>query len=501
MHPLFPGLETVEDRVFWKHYNEHLSTVLTVEGEHKNAFKDVMIPIVVKHQGLMHSILSLASKHLDFDTPYGINVLRNNPNTTVEALRERSAYHHDQARLRFYHDVEFTNGKPTTDDRTLICARYGQMLCFLLEALVEGSPRGEHRLHLTVYRNLVSTSPPDGSAFMSFIAEVFQYYLFADELLYSATNMNACSSSMYQAPPMPQIHTPRLLGVADGLLCYLSRITAMRNIVRANMLEQMDPTVGYPLLYVAEDIHEEIREPSSHWPPGDGRDRVSQLYQLMIWIYLHRTVYAPEFSAPASMASSVASVSFIHSSPSHGRPAASSAVNTPPHSASASCASSPRLASSGHGHFDSRSSRPHSRIGPSSLSHGSNPDAGETGESAGDRADSPPPVRRPSHLESLLISSVEEALALLESFKPSDPCQTLLLLPCFLVGTACFSPAQQKRLRAAVRTVRGYTGMRNADRVAEVLEEVWRLMEAGDWVAAWDWAGVAERLGLDFIPA
>jgi hypothetical protein len=89
----------------------------------------------------------------------------------------------------------------------------------------------------------------------------------------------------------------------------------------------------------------------------------------------------------------------------------------------------------------------------------------------------------------------------LESFRPSDPCQTLLLLPCFLVGTACFSPAQQKRVRAAIRTVRGYTGLRNADRVAEVLEEVWRLMAAGEWVAAWDWPGVAERLGLDLTPA
>jgi hypothetical protein len=498
MHPLFPGLETVEDRVFWKHYNEHLSTVLTVEGEHRNAFKDVMIPIAVKEQSLMHSILSLAGKHIDFDTPYGINVLRNNPNTTLEALRARSAYHHDQARLRFYHGAEF-NGKLNTDDRTLLWARYGQMLCFLLEALIEGDTRGEHRLHLTVYRNLASTAPPDGSAFMSFITEVFQYYLFADELLYSATNMDACSSSVYQAPPMPQIHTPRLLGVADGLLGYLSRITAMRNIVRANMLERMDPAVGYPLLYLAVDMDDEIREPFSHWPPGDGRDRVSQLYQLMLWIYLHRTVYPPSVSTPASMASSVASISFIHNSPSHGRAAASSVVNTPPRSTSTSCTSSPRLTASSHGRSDSRSSRPHSRMGPSSRTHDSNQDAGEA-SSAGERADSPPPIRRPSYVESTLISSVEESLALLESFKPSDPCQTLLLLPCFLVGTACFTPVQQKRLRAAVRTFRGYTGMRSADRVVQVLEEVWRLMEAGDWVAAWDWAGVAERLGLDFLP-
>jgi hypothetical protein len=96
---------------------------------------------------------------------------------------------------------------------------------------------------------------------------------------------------------------------------------------------------------------------------------------------------------------------------------------------------------------------------------------------------------------------VDESLALLASFKPTDPCQVLLLLPCFLVGTACFSPVQQRRVRAAIRAVRAYTGLRNADRVAEVLEEVWRLMRVGDWVAAWDWPGVAAGLNLHFSPA
>ncbi|KAK4098732.1 hypothetical protein N658DRAFT_509353 [Parathielavia hyrcaniae] len=518
MYPLFPGLETVEDRVFWKHYNEHLSSVLTVESEHKNAFKDLMIPIAIKHQGLMHSILSLASKHIDFETPYGIGILRKNPGTTVEALRARSLHHHDQARLKFYHDIESTNGKSNIDDRTLVSARYGQMLCFLLEALVEGSPRGEHRLHLTVYRNLNLSSPPNDSAFMSFIAEVFQYYNFADELIYSATNRDAYSS-LKPLPPLPPIHTPRLLGVADGLLGHLPQITAMRNIIRDNMLAHIDPAVSYPVIYPAEDIDAALRGWSSHWPPGDSRDRVTQLYRQMMWIYLHRTVYPPSFSAPPSMTSSVASASsLIHSSPSHGRPAAApSVVDTPPHSASASCASSPKLSAS------SKSSRPLSRTGlpshrphtegtpgppgagaesgPATAAAGAGASASASASASSARAESPPPLRQPSNLDAWLVSAVDESLALLESFKPGDPCQTLLLLPCFLVGTACFSRTQQARLRAAARTVRGYTGLRNADRVAEVLGEVWRLMEAGDWAAAWDWPGVAKRLGLDFIPA
>ncbi|KAK4033051.1 fungal-specific transcription factor domain-containing protein [Parachaetomium inaequale] len=499
MRPLFHGLETAEDRIFWKHYNEHLSAVLTVEGEHKNAFKDMMIPIAVKHQGLMHSILSLASKHLDFDTPYGANVLRNNPNTSLEALKQRSLYHHDQAVLRFYHDVEFTNGTPNTNDKTLVAARYGQMLCFLLATLVEGSPRGEHRLHLTAYRNLISTSPPEDSTFLSFIAEVFQYYIFADELIHSAVNQDA-GSPVKPLPPIPAMHQPRLLGVADGLLGYLSQITAIRNTIRGKMMAQMDPVVDYEDLYSATDIDGALQEWTPHWPPGDSRDQVSLLYKQMMWIYLDRTVYLPSPSAPpSSMASSAASLPFIHSAPSHGRPPPS-VVNTPPQSASTSCASSPKFVGSSHGP-NLKTSRPSSRLDPSSRPRGSNLDAGETAAAGGSRAESPPPARQPPHLNPRVTLAVNESLALLESFKPSDPCQTLLLLPCFLVGTACFNPTQQKRVRAAIRTVRGYTGLRNADRAVEVLEEVWRLMQAGDWVAAWDWPGVADRLGLDFIPA
>ena len=62
MQPIFHGLENAEDMIFWKHYHAHLSTVLTVEGEHKNAFKDLLIPIATKHQGLMHSILALSMR-------------------------------------------------------------------------------------------------------------------------------------------------------------------------------------------------------------------------------------------------------------------------------------------------------------------------------------------------------------------------------------------------------------------------------------------------------
>jgi hypothetical protein len=496
MQPLFHGLETVEDMIFWKHYNEYLSAVLTVEGEHKNAFKTMMIPIAVKHQGLMHSILSLASKHMDFETPYGTNILRNNPATTLEALRERSIFHHDQARLKFYDDVEFTKDKSNTD-KILVSARYGQMLCFLLEALAEGSPRGEHRYHLNAYRHLIGTSPPEDPAFLSFIAEFFQYHIFADELMHSAIGCRNSNSPPKPLLPIPEIHPPRLLGVADGLLDYLPQITAIRNTIRINMMGHADFAIDYVNLYRAVDIDAAIRDWTPHWPPGDNRDRVGLLYKHMVWLYLVRTICPPSASSPPSLASSAVSLSLVHSSPIHGRPT-SSVVNTPPQSASTSCASSPKLIGFASGP-KSKSSRPVSRLDSSSSSALGGPDA--RAHANENRADSPPPIRQPPQHDPRVTLAVDESLAILETFKPSDPCQTLLLLPCFLLGTACFGPTQQRRLRAAIKNVRGYTGLRNTDRAVEVLEEIWRLMGVGDWVAVWDWPGIAHRMGLDFIPA
>lgn len=127
--------------------------------------------------------------------------------------------------------------------------------------------------------------------------------------------------------------------------------------------------------------------------------------------------------------------------------------------------------------------------------------ASSSESAAAERANSPPPIRRPSYVDPRVILAVDESLAILDTFKPGDPCQTLLLLPCFVVGTACFTPDRQDRVRAAVKAVRGYTGLRNSDLVLRVLEEVWRLMELGEWDAVWNWGEVAKGMGLDFIPA
>ncbi|KAI8958018.1 fungal-specific transcription factor domain-containing protein [Daldinia sp. FL1419] len=452
LQPIFEGVETPEDMVFLNHYISHLSGVLTVEGQHKNAFKDMLLQMAVEHRGLMHSILSVASRHTDYDTPYGAKILASNPKISLASLVNRSHFHHQQAMQKL---CEPMDNESDPKNKTNLSPRYGQMLCLLLQTLAEGNPNGEHRVHLQAYKNLIQQSPPPDDAFLIFITEFFQYRVFADELIrYPDIHVPRLATEDWE--PWLEIKPARLIGIADGLFHYLARITSIRNTIRANMAAEADPVVDYTSLYRAAEIDSAIREWTPHWPPGDSRDRVGLLYKQMMWVYLFRTIYPPSSTTSPSTLFTQSTQSTTNGIP-LSPTSQSHSAHTPP-----------------------LSERPMS-------SHTTPP-----------RVESPAPIRYPPHHDHRITIAVDESLAILDSFKPSDPVQTLLLVPCLVIGCASFAPAQRERVRSAIRTVRGYTGLRNCDRVGEVLEEVWRLMERGDWVRVWDWQGVARSMGLDF---
>ncbi|KAM0321916.1 hypothetical protein ACHAQA_009813 [Verticillium albo-atrum] len=362
MQPLFHGVVTVEDRLFWKHYYVSLSNVLTVEGEAKNAFKDIILPLANQHQGVMHSVLAMSSKHIDYDTPYGAKLLQQNLGTTREALQSRSDYHHKAAMDSFYADIQRSADEGDIDQQTILSARYAQILCLLIGTLIEGNPHGEHRVHLRGYQLLIQQNPPEDPTYLAFITEFFQYHIYADELV-RHPGMSGPRLTCQEWTPPASTESPRLLGVADGLFQYLPQIATIKDTIRRNIYHGAETRVDYPLLWRAQEIQEAIEQ----WSP------------------------------------------------------------------------------------------------------------------------------------TRITAAVEESLTMMEGFKPFDPALTLLLIPCQIIGAACFDHAQQERLRGIVRQVRGYTGLRNCDRTSEVLEEIWRLMDEGDWLSAWDWQGVARNIGADFL--
>ncbi|KAI8628129.1 hypothetical protein F5Y19DRAFT_465435 [Xylariaceae sp. FL1651] len=499
LQPIFEGVETYEDRIFFSHYINHLSSVLTVEGQHKNVFKDILLQMAVEHRGLMHSILSLASKHIDYETPYGNKLLSSSSKVDRESLMTRSQFHHDTAMKQLLEWGGKDEGGP--EQKANLAPRYGQMLCLMLQTAAEGNPEGAHRVHLQAYKSLIQENPPPDKAFTTFITEFFQYRVFADELI-RYPDMGTTRLATEDWVPWVTIEPARLIGVGDGLFHYLAKITTIRNAIRANIAAEVDPVVDYTSLYRAAEIDAAIREWAPTWPPGDNRDRVSLLYKQMMWVYLYRTIYPPSTSSlpllfTTAMTETTTSITGTDSgtsgasttmplSPASSQPCSSARSPPPSHT-------TPPLPPS------SSSSSSERRMSGSSSNHHATPPL---------RADaeiSPPPplpmAQYPPHHDARITLAVDESLAILDSFKASEPVQTLLLVPCLVIGCASFAPAQQDRVRTAVRTVRGYTGMRNCDRVAEVLEEVWRLMARGEWARVWDWQGVARSMGLDFACA
>lgn len=482
LQPIFHAVETAEDKIFWRHYVNRLSNVLTVEGDRGNAFKDILLHLANQHEGLMHSILAVSSTHLDLDTDEGSKVLQLNPTTTRESLQERSQHHQREAFNRLYQDCSMGFDTDDPEHQTDLAARYGQILCQLLQTLVEGNADGEHRAHLNVYLGLIHASPPQNEAFHAFITEFFQYHIFTNDLLW---HPDGASPRLVLANPLEtgmNVYPQRLLGVGDGLFRYMAEINTIRNSVRQNLAAGIDPAVNYNDLYEAARIDTDLRNWSPTWPQGDNRAQVASLYRMVLWVYLHRTIYPfvlgqarrPSGTSPVQppiINGVMATAPEQHQPPIQRRQSSAGIMPTNP-------IASPSLSSSSNGP-PTRSSSMH--------------------EQDTRRPPSPPPSRRPSQDSQRLIIMVTESLDKLDRFAADDSVQTLLLIPCLILGTSCVDAAQHERIRAAVRNVRGYTGLRTCDRVLELLEKIWTLMERQHWAAVWDWQGTAQRMGLDFL--
>ena len=395
---LVHGVETEGDRMFLHHYISRLSSIFTLEGENDSAFRNILLPMAQQHSGLMHSILALSSKHIDYASPYGVQILQEHPNVDVKMLEERSQFHHDEA------VKELTCRK--SEEVAVTPATYAQMICFVLQTLSDKNPNGQHRFHLQYYQKLIKENPPDEETeFTKFIHEFFQYHICADQLIHlpqGDVHYVSIPDDWNLPSTVLQPSAVRLLGVFDGLFLYMSKITNLRNKIRHNMEHGIDPIIDYRAFYAAAEIDAGIREWTPAWPAGDPRDAAGMLYRQMMWIYLWRTINPPQVT------------------------------NWKPD--------------------------PKNKI----------------------------------------KQAVDDGLELLSRFSPRDPSQTLILAPAFVIGCAAFEESQREPIRRAIGVVKKYMEYKNTDTALEVLEEVWRLMDAHD-EQSWDWQAIAHRMGMDFL--
>jgi hypothetical protein len=300
LQPIIPGVETEGDKMFFQHYIYRLSGILTVETEQKHSFKDMLLQLAVKHEGLMHSILALSGKHIDFRSEYGAKFLQEHPDLDIQALEDRSQWHHEMAMTELNADIERQRSEDASVKADVtIDAMYGQMICLILETLTDPNPTGQHRVHLKAYTKMIQECPPEDQDFLQFIEEFFQYHISADELI-SLPQGHDCLGAVSDDWDIPttivQPESMRLLGVSDGLFFYMSKITNMRNRIRSRMNSGMYSPVDCHSLVQAAEIDAGIRLWTPSWPVGDSRDLAGALYKQMMWIYLWRTLYPLDYS-------------------------------------------------------------------------------------------------------------------------------------------------------------------------------------------------------------
>lgn len=298
LQPVIHGVETSGDRIFFEHYVFRLSTVLTVEGPRKNAFKDMLLPLAVQHLGLMHSILALSSSNIDYQAPYGKALLAKYPDVTENRLQVRAQFHQEQAMKEFNLDIR--KQQEGAVENAILSARYGQMLCLVVQSIAEGRTTGEHRIHLQAYQALMRESPPEDGPFLEFIREYFQFHIAADDLICLPENSARLiedDDSEWKIPTAVQPEAMRMIGVQDGLFYFMSKITVIRNLIRTNMAKGIEPVVDYTSLYRAAEIDAGIRDWKPSWAEGDRRDLAGMLYKQMMWVYLWRTIYPPKSMA------------------------------------------------------------------------------------------------------------------------------------------------------------------------------------------------------------
>ncbi|KAK6498125.1 hypothetical protein TWF506_004365 [Arthrobotrys conoides] len=301
---LIEGVESDLDRKLLNHFVVTVSSVFSHLGEEGRTFKEVLLPLAIDNSGLMHSMLCLAASHLAKTDP----TVRN------------AQYHHKDLAIRIL--TQGINSLTLQEGSVIDDSTVATTIVLCLEAIGEGDNTGAHRTHMD-YLNSVADkmnarakakdTEPHELKFARFFIEFFYYHLVLDGMTNMSRRPTLDLSTFGRtpagpAPPAPfmpeastQVTTKEhveqsseagtLIGTLNQLFENISRITALRDMIRKRKADGLYPTIDEVMLSKAVEIDEQVRT----WKPNQNpsqpyRGFYAMLYQQVTWIYLYRTV-------------------------------------------------------------------------------------------------------------------------------------------------------------------------------------------------------------------
>ena len=104
----------------------------------------------------------------------------------------------------------------------------------------------------------------------------------------------------------------------------------------------------------------------------------------------------------------------------------------------------------------------------------------------------------PSAPDPNLCEAVDEGLEYLKQLDTSDGAPAILLMPVFLLGCAAFELYQRESVSEALDRLLEFRHAGNIAHARTVVENIWKMMDNED-DGSWDWEGLMDRLGLDFM--
>ncbi|KAK0109149.1 hypothetical protein ONS96_002974 [Cadophora gregata f. sp. sojae] len=280
------GVDTPLHRKLFDHFRGTTSRVLTTSNGIANPFNSIVLPLAVRDETMMKLLLSLA----------GSQLLKRYPAESERSLeQETTRLHHEAQREQFKRarvlEERYPQHPYEYKDRDLEVIFTTHLLLCLYE-ICQGSSDGSGNINLssagrtitlasTPSQDIVGPLPPRchlRAKIHPFLLQFYYYHVF----LASVT----VPSAPIVVPQYDQItdligQDTYLVGVQDGLIDFIARISALRSSVDGHGGELDGPTIETALKIFAE---------LEAWHPKATSSRpewlVASFYQMALYIWL-----------------------------------------------------------------------------------------------------------------------------------------------------------------------------------------------------------------------
>ncbi|KAK5725608.1 hypothetical protein LTR15_003798 [Elasticomyces elasticus] len=281
---LVEGVNGTVDQMFFHHFTTHVGKVLSLTDSH-NPFLEIIVPMAMGHEGLMHSLLYLSGSCLMAN--------ESKPNTEWE---ERQEHHSSRAMRLLQEDLSEPAG---ADDNTVASIgdpSIAQTLLLCLQTVCAGDISGSYRFHLNAMKHMLTqhASAVPNDQLRRFILEFLLYDEHSSSITSIDNPLDQRSTDLMAEFKLPEFmiqpQAGVLLGVMDGLFGFISRIRSIRDLIRHRRAQSVGRWWDADVIDAAFAIDDALRDWKCVYPPESPRYAPSLLYRQCTWLYLHRTI-------------------------------------------------------------------------------------------------------------------------------------------------------------------------------------------------------------------